>query len=201
MGKYSVCDVFDDDSGNIRYNRTLHTWKDGKCVCCGANQENYDRGGELETHAYEFIHTEIENGELRIEKGEWGNMKFDVIVGNPPYQLSDGGGGIGTSAIPLYDKFVHQAKKMNPQFLSMIIPARWFSGGRGLDVLRDEILNDKRILKKAAFYEVGKQKAEWAKNIGVNMDVHNNTSQSFNYFKKKLEEIAKSAEQPESPNA
>jgi site-specific DNA-methyltransferase (adenine-specific) len=72
MGKYSVCDVFDDDTGNIRYNRTLHTWKDGKCVCCGANQENYDRGGELETHAYELYTAGLktESGELKMENGE-----------------------------------------------------------------------------------------------------------------------------------
>jgi site-specific DNA-methyltransferase (adenine-specific) len=61
-GKYSICYVFDDDSGNIQFERIEHTWKDGKCVFCGANQENYDRGGELETHAYQFIHTETPGG-------------------------------------------------------------------------------------------------------------------------------------------
>lgn len=71
-------------------------------------------------------------------------MKINVIVGNPPYQQGDGG-GMGSSALPIYQKFIQQAKNHNPSFLTMIVPSRWFTGGRGLDDFRDEMLNDKRI--------------------------------------------------------
>lgn len=135
-GKYSVCESFNNPEGNIRFGRVEHAWENGRCVYCGASKDAYDRGPELETHAYRFLHAD--------KPEELFNMKFDVIVGNPPYQMGSDG---GTRDIPIYNKFVDQAKKLNPRFLSMIIPSRWMASGLGLSEFRRSMLADRRIRK------------------------------------------------------
>lgn len=154
-GPYSIT-KFNNPEGNIRYKRKEHIWgKNGKCVYCGAGKEQWDRGQNLETYAYEIIHSD--NPE------EIFNMKFDVIIGNPPYQINDGG-GTGDSAKPIYHLFVEKAMQLNPNYLSMIIPARWMKGGKGLDEFRAILMNDTRI---SYLYDFEKAKECFP---GINLD-------------------------------
>jgi site-specific DNA-methyltransferase (adenine-specific) len=163
-GKHSISRAFKNPQGNIWFEPIEHTWEggslkvitadrqgnsiekftDGKCKYCRASQKEYDRGQAFDSYAYALIHQE--NPAAFVEELFGANMKFDVIIGNPPYQMSTGGtGGAGVQAKPIYNLFVEQAKKLEPRFLCMVTPSRWFSGGMGLDAFRESMLSDNRI--------------------------------------------------------
>lgn len=163
-GQYSIARSFPTEAGNIWFEPMRHTWvggtvtvtadesgepvevrTGGRCTYCGASQGALDRGDDLESHAYAFIHTD--NISARVAELFGANMEFDVIVGNPPYQLGDGGGGGGASATPIYNLFVENALALDPRYVVMITPSRWFSGGKGLDAFRHQMLTDHRFVK------------------------------------------------------
>lgn len=140
-GPHSIANGFDSEAGNIWFERTEHTWANGKCTFCSASQAALDRGKALETHAYAFIHTD--NIKTRMTELFGGNMQFDVIIGNPPYQLDDG--GHGASAAPIYQLFVEKALDLEPRYAVFVTPSRWMAGGKGLDKYRVQMLSDKRL--------------------------------------------------------
>ena len=140
-GTHSIAKVFDTEHGNIWFERGEHSWAGSKCRFCGAAKSELDRGDEAETYAYPFIHTD--DAAALLAKHFGADVKFDVIIGNPPYQLDDG--GHGASALPIYQKFVEQAKQLEPTYLSVVIPARWYAGGKGLDEFRGTMLSENKI--------------------------------------------------------
>ena len=142
-GKHSIAKSFTGDDGNIWFKRIKHTWAGDKCRYCGAGKSVFNRAAGLETHAYAFIHTD--NIKTRLAEIFGGTMQFDVIIGNPPYQLDDG--GYGTSAAPIYQLFVEQALKLDPRYAVFVTPSRWMAGGKGLDKYRERMLSDKRLRK------------------------------------------------------
>lgn len=140
-GEHSIAKSFASDQGNIWFERLEHTWGEAKCRYCGAPRMIFDRKAGLETHAYAFIHTD--NIKTRVAELFGGDMQFDVIIGNPPYQMTGGGGGTNDSSI--YHLFVEQAMRLEPHFLSMVIPSRWMAGGRGMDEFRKTMLGDRHL--------------------------------------------------------
>ncbi|MFO1015009.1 MAG: Eco57I restriction-modification methylase domain-containing protein [Caulobacteraceae bacterium] len=140
-GEHSVATGFSGEDGNIWFERTEHRWIEGRCSFCAASKEVMDREEGLETHAYAFIHSD----DIKARIAEWfgDQMQFDVIIGNPPYQMTGAGGG--TNDAPIYQHFVAQALLLDPKFLSMVIPSRWMAGGRGLGEFRATFLKDRRL--------------------------------------------------------
>jgi site-specific DNA-methyltransferase (adenine-specific) len=137
-GPHSVAKGFgDNDDGNVWFERTEHVRDGDRCRICGAGKAFLDRGPDEENHAYAFIHA----NDIKARLGELfgGTMHFDVIIGNPPYQMTGGAGGSSDSSI--YHLFVEQAIKLEPSFVSMVTPSRWLAGGRGMDEFRATMLS------------------------------------------------------------
>ncbi|MBT3358792.1 MAG: restriction endonuclease [Rhodospirillales bacterium] len=150
-GEHSIAKSFERDAGNIWFERIEHIWNNAKCEFCGAPKAILDREAELENYAYAFIHTK--NIKARITELFGDDMQFDVIIGNPPYQMKGGAGGTSDSSI--YHLFVEQARKLEPRYLSMVVPARWLAGGRGLDEFRSDMLNSGHLRSLTDFYDSG----------------------------------------------
>jgi len=159
-GRHSVARSFDGPDGNIWFEPLPHLWTgatefvetadsrgapvkrgvNGRCKFCGTSQKALDRESSLETHAYAFIHSD----DIATSITDWfgGDVQFDVVIGNPPYQLDDEG---GHRPVPIYHRFVEQAKRLDPRLLVMVTPSRWMAGGLGLADFRSTMLSDAHI--------------------------------------------------------
>ena len=159
---YSIT-LFKNPDGNIRYKRIQHQWQNGKCIYCGASEKEYARDSDLETHAYEWIHT--------LKPEDVFKMKFDVIIGNPPYQFGVGNeGGNSSKARAIYHYFISQSKALEPKYLCMITPSRWMT--RSVEGISDdwinEMMNDHRIKELHDFLDAGDIFAGTPPKGGVN---------------------------------
>lgn len=159
-GEHSVAKSFANDDGNIWFERIEHSWQSGKCQFCSAPRALFDRGPGLENHAYAFIHT----NDIKARIGELfgADMQFDVIIGNPPYQLS--ADEAGQNVMPIYNLFVEQAKNLQPRFISMVTPSRWMAGGKYLDDFRATMLSDRHLSALVDYHNA----AEMFPSVGIN---------------------------------
>ena len=139
-GEHSIAKSLKSKSGNIWFEKTNHLWVGDRCKFCNSAKSIFDREDGFETHAYAFIHTD--NIKSWISKTFGEGMQFDVIIGNPPYQLASDG---GTRDVPIYQNFVEQAKSLEPRYLALVIPSRWMASGLGLTEFRKTMLEDRHI--------------------------------------------------------
>jgi site-specific DNA-methyltransferase (adenine-specific) len=140
-GEHSVAKSFTSEAGNVWFERIEHRWSEAKCTFCGAPRELFNRPPPLDNHAYAFIHTN--DIKARIAELFGADMQFDVVLGNPPYQMTGGAGGTSDSSI--YHLFVEQAFNLEPRYVSMVVPSRWMAGGRGMDEFRAEMLSSNKL--------------------------------------------------------
>jgi len=144
-GKHSVV-TMPTKEGNVWFGRVEHSYKNGHCTECSASEALMERANR-ENHAYAFIHAA---GRSAFEEKH--GMKFDVIVGNPPYQMDSDG---NSRTMPLYQLFVEQARSLRPRYITMVIPSRWVAGGLGLAEFRSSMLGDKCIRKFVDYPDAG----------------------------------------------
>jgi site-specific DNA-methyltransferase (adenine-specific) len=159
-GEHSVAKGFESDEGNIWFERTEHSWVGGRCSYCGAGQATFDRSQDRESHAYALIHAG--DAKAFVAQLFGGKMHFDVVIGNPPYQIA--ADEAGQNVLPIYNLFIEQAKKLEPRFITMVTPSRWMAGGKYLDEFRSTMLGDRRVSAIVDYHNA----ADMFPSVGIN---------------------------------